>query len=96
MSSASLPVAEYIRQTMAQRLMFLDGAMGTMIQRLKLDETAFRGDVFKDHTHPLQGNNDILVLSQPQAIADIHRQYLAAGADFVETNTFAGTSVAQV
>jgi 5-methyltetrahydrofolate--homocysteine methyltransferase len=72
----------------AERILIIDGAMGTMIQRLKLDEAAFRGDRFLDHGKPVQGNNDLLVLSQPQAIAKIHADYLAAGADIICTNTF--------
>jgi methionine synthase I (cobalamin-dependent) len=71
-----------------QRILLIDGAMGTMIQRLKLDEAAFRGERFREHAKPLQGNNDLLVLSQPQAIYDIHAAYLAAGADIISTNTF--------
>jgi methionine synthase I (cobalamin-dependent) len=72
----------------AERILIIDGAMGTMIQRLKLDEAAFRGTRFVGHGKPVQGNNDLLVLSQPQAIAKIHADYLAAGADIICTNTF--------
>ena len=72
----------------AERILIIDGAMGTMIQRLKFDEAAFRGERFLDHGKPVQGNNDLLVLSQPQAIAKIHTDYLAAGADIICTNTF--------
>jgi len=75
--------------------MVLDGAMGTMIQRHKLDEEDFRGDRLKDHPYPLKGNNDLLCLTRPDIIKEIHRQYFAAGADIVETNTFGSTSVAQ-
>ncbi len=75
--------------------MVLDGAMGTMIQRHSLEEEDFRGVRFKDHGYPLKGNNDLLSLTQPQIIKDIHRQYFEAGADIVETNTFSGTSIAQ-
>lgn len=75
--------------------MVLDGAMGTMIQRHTLEEEDFRGDRFKDHRHPLKGNNDLLSLTQPQIIKDIHRQYFEAGADIVETNTFSSTAIAQ-
>jgi 5-methyltetrahydrofolate--homocysteine methyltransferase len=71
-----------------ERILIIDGAMGTMIQRLKFDEAAFRGERFLDHGKPVQGNNDLLVLSQPQAIAKIHTDYLAAGADIICTNTF--------
>lgn len=79
----------------AERILILDGAMGTMIQRLGLTEENFRGERFKDWTQPLQGNNDLLVLTEPKRIEDIHYQYFMAGADIVETNTFSATSVAQ-
>jgi 5-methyltetrahydrofolate--homocysteine methyltransferase len=78
-----------------ERILILDGAMGTMIQRLKLTEENFRGTRFKDWKLPLQGNNDLLVLTEPQMVEDIHYQYFMAGADIVETNTFSATSVAQ-
>jgi len=78
-----------------ERILILDGAMGTMIQTFELDEAAFRGDLLKDHDHDLKGNNDILCLTQPDVITDIYRSYLAAGADIITTNTFNGTSVAQ-
>src|SRR5690606_6405041 len=77
------------------RILILDGAMGTMIQRLKLTEENFRGERFKDWKLPLQGNNDLLVLTEPKLIEDIHFDYYMAGADIVETNTFSATSVAQ-
>jgi S-methylmethionine-dependent homocysteine/selenocysteine methylase len=85
----------YLREELTKRIFFLDGAMGTMIQNLQLDESDFRGLMFKDHPKDLKGNNDILVLTQPHHIRDIHLQYLQAGADFIETNTFSGTSIAQ-
>ena len=75
--------------------MVLDGAMGTMIQRHKLEEEDFRGDRFQDHPYPLKGNNDLLSITQPHIIKDIHRQYFDAGADIAETNTFSSTRVAQ-
>jgi 5-methyltetrahydrofolate--homocysteine methyltransferase len=78
-----------------QRIVILDGAMGTMIQRLRLDEAAFRGERLREHPVDLKGNNDLLVLTQPQVIRDIHDAYLAAGADIIETNTFGATSIAQ-
>src|SRR5690606_14528766 len=78
-----------------ERILILDGAMGTMIQRLGLDEHNFRGERFKDWKLPLKGNNDLLVLTEPERIEDIHYQYFMAGADIVETNTFSATSVAQ-
>jgi 5-methyltetrahydrofolate--homocysteine methyltransferase len=78
-----------------ERILILDGAMGTMIQRRKLSEADFRGARFRDHVKDLQGNNDLLILTRPDVIGDIHRQYLAAGADIIETNTFSSTSVVQ-
>ena len=85
-----------IEATLQERIMFFDGAMGTMIQRLGLQEADFRGSEFASHSKPLQGNNDILVLTQPDAIRKIHKAYLEAGSDFVETNTFSSTSIAQL
>ncbi|KAK8782549.1 hypothetical protein V5799_016104 [Amblyomma americanum] len=84
-----------IAEILKQRVMVMDGAMGTMIQRLGLDEAAFRGAEFADHDKPLQGDNDLLNLTRPDVVLDIHKCYLEAGADFVETNTFSSTSVAQ-
>jgi 5-methyltetrahydrofolate--homocysteine methyltransferase len=78
-----------------QRIAIIDGAMGTMIQRYKLGEADFRSTRFADHGKDLKGNNDLLVLTRPDVIGEIHRQYLAAGADLIETNTFGATSVAQ-
>ena len=78
-----------------QRILIIDGAMGTMIQRYKLGEHDFRGERLKDHAKDLKGNNDLLVLTRPEIIRQIHEQYLAAGADIVETNTFGATSIAQ-
>jgi 5-methyltetrahydrofolate--homocysteine methyltransferase len=78
-----------------ERILILDGAMGTMVQRHKLTEADFRGTRFADHPHDLKGNNDVLVLTRPDVIEQIHHQYLEAGADIIETNTFSGTSVAQ-
>lgn len=78
-----------------QRILVLDGAMGTMIQNLQFDEAAFRGERFKNFHRDLRGNNDLLILTQPQAIEDIHAAYLRAGADIVATNTFSTTSIAQ-
>ncbi len=83
-----------IRAVLKERILVLDGAMGTMLQRYKFQEEDFRGDRFKDWEHPLQGNNDLLTLTQPEAIAEVHRKYFAAGADIVETNTFSGTTIA--
>ncbi len=78
-----------------ERILVLDGAMGTMIQDLQLDEAAFRGARFEDFHRDLRGNNDLLILTQPQAIEDIHAAYLRAGADIVATNTFSSTAIAQ-
>ena len=78
-----------------QRILIIDGAMGTMIQRHRLDEAAFRGERFHDHPKDLKGNNDLLVLTRPELVQQIHEQYLAAGADIIETNTFGATSIAQ-
>ena len=77
-----------IEQLLQQRILILDGAMGTMIQQRQLDEAAFRGERFKDWKKDLKGHNDLLNLTQPAIIEEIHRQYLEAGADIVETNTF--------
>ncbi|MFM0595071.1 MULTISPECIES: homocysteine S-methyltransferase family protein [Paraburkholderia] len=77
------------------RILILDGAMGTMIQRYKLDEARYRGERFKDYGRDIKGNNELLSITQPQIIGEIHEQYLAAGADIIETNTFGATTVAQ-
>jgi len=94
------PIAEYTRAAalpaiLQQRIVIIDGAMGTMIQRHKLGEADFRGARFASHPKDLKGNNDLLVLTRPDLIRQIHEQYLAAGADMVETNTFGATSIAQ-
>ena len=80
---------------LAKRIAIIDGAMGTMIQRYKLAEADFRNESLKDHPKDLKGNNDLLVLTRPDVIQEIHEQYLAAGADLIETNTFGATSIAQ-
>jgi 5-methyltetrahydrofolate--homocysteine methyltransferase len=84
-----------IEEILQKRIMVIDGAMGTMIQRHKLEEEDFRGDRFKDHAFPLKGNNDLLSITRPDIIKEIHRLYFEAGADIIETNTFSGTSIAQ-
>ncbi len=84
-----------LERELEKRILILDGAMGTMVQRLKLTEADFRAERFRDHPHDLKGDNDVLVLTQPEAIAGIHAEYLAAGADLIETNTFNATSVSQ-
>ncbi len=78
-----------------QRILIIDGAMGTMIQRYNLTEQDFRGDRFLSHKGDLKGNNDLLSITRPDIIGAIHREYLAAGADIIETNTFSGTKIAQ-
>jgi 5-methyltetrahydrofolate--homocysteine methyltransferase len=83
-----------IRQELEKRILIIDGAMGTMIQRHKLTEADYRGDRFKDWPSDLKGNNDLLNLTQPDIITGIHKQYLDAGADIIETNTFSSTAIA--
>ncbi len=84
-----------IRNELKKKILIIDGAMGTMIQRHKLQETDFRGERFKDWHTDLKGNNDILSITQPGIITGIHKLYLEAGADIIETNTFSSTSIAQ-
>jgi 5-methyltetrahydrofolate--homocysteine methyltransferase len=86
--------ARVLQQLLSQRILLLDGAMGTMIQRARLAEEDYRGDRFRDWPRELRGNNDLLCLTQPDLVRDIHAQYVAAGADIIETNTFNSTSVA--
>lgn len=83
-----------IKELLKERIVILDGAMGTMLQQYDFDEAAFRGERFKDWHMPVKGNNDLLSLTQPDAIRTIHKQYFDAGADIVETNTFSSTTVA--
>ncbi|MBU2020575.1 MAG: homocysteine S-methyltransferase family protein [Bacteroidetes bacterium] len=84
-----------IEKILGERILVLDGAMGTMIQRYTLTEEDFRRNWFENHPHPLKGNNDLLSLTRPDIIREIHAEYLQAGADIIETNTFSGTTVAQ-
>jgi len=84
-----------IKDILKDRILILDGAMGTMIQRYHLEEVDFRRGWFENHEHPLKGNNDLLSLTRPDIIKEIHRQYFEAGADIAETNTFSGTWIAQ-
>jgi len=84
-----------IRALTAERILVLDGAMGTMIQGYELEEADYRGDRFKDHGHDLKGNNDLLNVTRPDIIGAIHREFLKAGSDIIETNTFSGTTIAQ-
>jgi len=86
-------VAEILHALLRQRILVLDGAMGTMIQRHKLTEADFRGERFRNHPKDLRGNSDILVLTRPDVIGAIHREYLEAGADIITTNTFGGGSI---
>ncbi|TDJ67900.1 MAG: methionine synthase [Proteobacteria bacterium] len=88
-------VLDRIKALLAERIVLLDGAMGTVIQSYAIDETGFRGARFAEHPSDLRGNNDLLTLTQPAIIADIHRSFLDAGADIIETNTFNSTSIAQ-
>jgi 5-methyltetrahydrofolate--homocysteine methyltransferase len=83
-----------INKILQERVLILDGAMGTMLQRYKFTEEDFRGERFKEWPYHLQGNNDLLSLTQPEAIATVHAKYFEAGADIVETNTFSGTTIA--
>ena len=88
-------VRSTLDRLLATRILVLDGAMGTMVQRYALTEADFRGQPFKDHPRDLKGNNDVLVLTRPDVIGEIHRAYLEAGADIIETNSFSGTTIAQ-
>ena len=92
---ADLTTGSRLRKLLDQRILILDGAMGTMIQRYKLTEADFRGTRFANHPRDLKGDSDILVLTRPDVISAIHHEYLAAGADIIETNTFGGTVIAQ-
>ena len=92
---APSPVRETLDRLLATRVLLIDGAMGTMIQRHGLDEADYRGERFRDHSRDLKGNSDLLSLTRPDVISAIHHQYLEAGADIVETNTFTGTAIAQ-
>ena len=82
-----------IQQVIKERILVLDGAMGTMLQRNNFSEEDFRGERFKNFPHSLKGNNDLLSITQPEAVKEVHRKYFQAGADIVETNTFSGTTI---
>ena len=86
---------EKIKDIFKKKILIIDGAMGTMVQSYKLNESDFRGDRFKEHSDDLQGNNEILSLTRPDVISEIHRSYLEAGADIIETNTFSANSISQ-
>src|SRR3954469_8502072 len=90
-----MTTTDTLKKLLSERILILDGAMGTMVQRRTLSEADFRGERFKSHAKDLRGNNDVLVLTRPDVIADIHREYLEAGADIIETNTFSSTAVSQ-
>ena len=94
-ASQSHPKDHAIRTALAARILVLDGAMGTMIQRYKLGEKEYRGERFAAFAHDVKGNNELLVLTRPQVIQEIHEQYLDAGADIIETNTFGAQRIAQ-
>ena len=85
-----------IREELKKRILVLDGAMGTMIQRHKFQEADYRAERFKDHPIDLKNNNEALMLVRPDVIEDIHRQYLEAGADIIETNTFNANAVSMI
>ena len=87
--------AQNLPEILQNRIVVLDGAMGTMIQQYKLGEADYRGERFKDHHIDVKGNNELLTLTRPDIISAIHEQYLAAGADIIETNTFGAITVAQ-
>ena len=95
MKSVTYTRAQQLPAILAQRIAILDGAMGTMIQRFKLTEAQYRGERFKDFPRDVKGNNELLSLTRPDVISDIHEGYLAAGADLIETNTFGAITVAQ-
>ena len=86
---------QQLKELLENRVVYLDGPMGTMIQAFKLGEEDFRGERFKDHSLDLKGNNDLLSLTRPDIIESIHRDFLEAGSDILETNTFSGTAIAQ-
>lgn len=91
-----MSIRNQLQKTLSERIMVIDGAMGTMIQRYKLDEEAYRGERFKNYHRSVKGNNDLLVITQPKIIADIHREFLDAGADIIETNTFNSNAISMV
>uniref|UniRef100_A0A8B9TP69 Methionine synthase n=1 Tax=Anas platyrhynchos TaxID=8839 RepID=A0A8B9TP69_ANAPL len=95
MADTQKSMEDEIESVLQERIMILDGGMGTMIQQHALSEEDFRGHEFKDHSKPLKGNNDLLSITQPDIICDIHKEYLLSGADIIETNTFSSTRVAQ-
>src|ERR1700754_3360340 len=95
MNSSASKTEQTLRRVARERILVLDGAMGTMIQELKLDEEGYRGARFDAWNREVRGDNDLLILTQPDAIRDIHLEYFRAGADIVSTNTFSSTTIAQ-
>lgn len=94
-TDTTAPAGEAIRRELTRRILILDGAMGTMLQKQNLGEADFRGERFSDHPVPLKGDNEVLNLSKPEAVASVHRAYLEAGADIIETNSFNAVSFSQ-
>ena len=93
--TATADLTEELVAALRSRILVLDGAMGTAVQRDLPDEAGYRGERFEDWPSDVQGNNDLLTLTQPEIIAGIHREYLEAGADIIETNTFSATAVSK-
>lgn len=90
---ARIKIMSKIKQAIKERILVLDGAMGTMLQQYNFSEEDFRGERFKNFPHSLKGNNDLLSITQPESVKEVHRKYFQAGADIVETNTFSGTTI---
>jgi 5-methyltetrahydrofolate--homocysteine methyltransferase len=84
---------ELLEKLLRERIVIIDGAMGTTLQRYRLEEDAYRGDRFRDWPHELKGNYDVLSLTRPEVVAEVHRLYLEAGADIIETNTFSAQAI---
>ena len=84
-----------LERILSERILIIDGAMGTMMQRAGLEEADYRGERFQDHDHDLKGDHDLLSLTRPEVVESMHRTYLEAGADIIETNTFTATRIAQ-
>src|SRR5690554_976248 len=86
--------SDALRELLSQRILIIDGAMGTMVQRYKLQEADYRGERFADWPRDVKGNNDLLCITKPEVIREIHAKYIEAGADIIETNTFSATRIA--
>ena len=95
MKERKIKIKRDIREELKKRVLVLDGAMGSLIQEYKLDEADYRGELLKDHPSDMKGNNDMLSLTRPDVISEIHEAYLEAGADIICTNTFNATSISQ-